>query len=130
MLIFTRFAWMRKGIVFITLKISIWFASNEAFKALHLNSFALFFSTLSRTHKDIFRFSNDPRNFLILHKDDFVSNMCQDLKSNSSVKPILNTHSAEMVTTPITITNIASSWPKCNGTSFHMYVYVASQRSE
>ena len=56
--------------------------------------------------------------------------MCQDLKSNSSVKPILNTHSAEMVTTPITITNIASIWPKCNGTSFHMYVYFASQRSE
>ena len=56
--------------------------------------------------------------------------MCQVPKSNSSVKPILNTHSAEMVTTPITITNIASSWPKCNGTSFHMYVYFASQRSE
>ena len=45
MLIFTRFAWMRKGIAFTTLKISIWFASNEAFKALHLNSHALFFST-------------------------------------------------------------------------------------
>ena len=123
---------MRKGIVFTTLKISIWFASNEAFKALHLNSHALFFFHLKQDSQGYFLFSNDPdpRNFLILHKDDFVSNMCQDLKSNSSVKPILNTNSAEMVTTPITITNIASSWPKCNGTSFHMHVYVASQPSE
>ena len=44
MLIFTRFEGLRKGIVFITLKISIWFASNETFKALYLNSCALFLS--------------------------------------------------------------------------------------